>query len=349
MNHHKMNKLYTIIPVLLLIAGISLQSCKKEYDYQKRPYNDIKQFTILGATGDSTKCLISGDTITVYWNPDVTMPATITPKIVVDGKATISPASGTSVPFNNTTVYKVTAEDGTVKTYKLNPVANAPIPSISSASGPLTWLNDTQLSIFGEYFLSNTDASQVTAYLQRVSDGVEIPLTLVSSRTTNYSLLANLPAFSLEQDTGMHKLFVKTGTRVAKSVDVKFLTPYISYAHPVSSLVEDGKPVHSGDKITVNYSFSDDYGGKIASYYHARNIDYVLLYMYPSFEILTIKDGLVKGDNNVEITLPNIDKYIGQTIGQYRFIYKSAPAASALLSSYYLRGFLNLATPVQAK
>lgn len=345
-----MYKIYNLLLFVLFIGGLGLQSCSKtEYDYQKRPYNSIKQFTILGSAGDSTKCLISGDSITVYWNPDVAMPATVAPVIVVDGKATISPASGASVPFTKSTVYTVTAEDGSVKTYRLNPVTKTPIPAISSVSGPITWLNGTQLSIFGEYFLGSTTPDQVIAYMQRVSDGVEIPLTLVSNRTTNYSLLANLPAFSVEQDTGMHKVFVKTGTRVAKSVNVKFLTPFISNANPVSSLVEDGQAVHSGDKITINYSFSDSYGGKIASYYHARNIDYVLIYFSPSFEILTIRDGIVKGDNKVEVTLPNIDKYIGQTVNQYRFIYKSVPVESATLSSYYMRGFLSKTTPVQAR
>lgn len=345
-----MNKSYIIIPILLFIAGFTLQSCRKtEYDYQKRPYNTIKQFTILGSTGDSTKCLISGDSITVYWNPDVPMPATVTPSIVVDGKAVISPASGASVPFNKTTVYTVTAENGDVKTYKLNPVAKVPLPSVSNVLGPIVWMTTNQMSIYGENFLANTDPSQMKIYMQRVSDGVEIPLELENERTTNYSLIAKLPEFTAEQDTGLHRVYVKAGNRVAKSANVRFLTPFISYANPVSSLAEDGKAIHSGDKININYSFSDSYGGKIASYYHARNISEVRIYMSPSFEILTITEGIVRGDNKVEVTLPNIDKYIGQTIGQYRFIYKSVPPEQAASSSYFLRGFPTQTTPVQAR
>ncbi|GAA4322869.1 hypothetical protein GCM10023149_23460 [Mucilaginibacter gynuensis] len=324
------------------MAGLCLSSCKKtEYEYQKRPYNDIKVFTVLNATGDSTKCFISGDSITVNWSPDVALPATITPKIVIDGKATISPASGTAVPFNKTTVYTVTAENGDIKTYKLNPLVGLPTPIISSASGPITWLTTNQMTIFGEYFLSGTDASQLQAYLQRVSDGVEIPLTVDRASITNYGMRATLPDFSAEQDTGMHKLYVKAGNRIAKSFDVRFITPPITNITQSSNLVQDGQPIHSGDKITINYTMSDNYGGKVASYYHARNIDHIRLYFSKTFEIVEIRDGIVKGDNTVEITLPNLDKYKGEYMTQYRFIYKSAPPAEALFSSYYLRGFLS--------
>lgn len=338
------------IGAIIFIAGVSLQSCSKtEYEYQKRPYNDIKQFIISGSTGDAVKCLVSGDSITIYWNPDVELPSTITPTIVVDGKATISPASGASVPFNKNTTYTVTAENGEVKTYRLNPVLTLPIPAISRVSGPLTWLSATQLSIYGEYFLANTDTSEIAAYMQRVSDGFEFPLELVRERTTNYSLVAQLPAFSAEQDTGLHKLFVKAGNRVAEAVDVRFLTPFISHANPVSNLVQEGQAVHSGDSITIHYSFSDDYSGKIAGYYNAKNIDYVVLYFSPSFETIIIPGSRVVTDNTVSIKLPDIDKYIGQTIGQYRFIYKTVPPEQATVSAYYLRGFINTATPVEAK
>ena len=345
-----MLKINNILPVILLVAGFGLQSCEKtEYDYLKRPYNEIKQFVLIGSTGDSTKSLISGDSITIYWNPDVKLPASITPKIVIPENATISPASGVSVPFAKNTVYTVTAENGDKKTYHLNPVLSLPVPSISGVSSPLTWLNSSQLEIYGEYFLASTQPSEIKAYMQRVSDGVEIPLELVANRTTNYALVANLPAFSMEQDTGMHKLFVKAGNRVAQGVNVQFLTPFISHANPVSSLVQDGQDIHSGDSLTINYAFSDSYGGKVAGYYHPKNIDYVLVYFSPSFETVTIKGNLVITDKTVKIKLPDVDKYIGQTVAQYRFIYKSVPAASAISSSYFLRGFLAKTTPVKAK
>jgi hypothetical protein len=243
-----------IIPLILIIAT----SCKKtEYEHEKSPYNNIKQFIIAGSTGDSTKCLISGDSIIIYWNPDVALPANITPSIVVDGKATISPASGATVPFNENTMYTVTAENGDVKTYRINVVLSMPIPAISRVSTPLTWLNSSQIYIYGEYFLANNDTSEIEAYMQRVSDGFEIPLELVRSRTTNYTLVANLPEFTAEQDTGLHKLFVKTGERVSPGIDVQLLTPSISYVTRESSFVQDGQDIHAGDWLTINYTATD--------------------------------------------------------------------------------------------
>ncbi|MFT3824153.1 MAG: hypothetical protein QM731_09540 [Chitinophagaceae bacterium] len=346
-----MFKINNIVPFALLVAGLSVQSCKKtEYEYEKRPYNEIKQFVIVGSTGDSTKSLIAGDSITVYWSADVAQPTTITPKIVIDDKATISPASGQAVAFNKTTTYTVTAEDGSTKTYRLNPVVNIPTPSISLVSGsPMTWLNSTQLGIYGEHFLAANTASEVKAYMQRAKDGFEFPLELVTANITNYSMIAKIPTFSAEQDTGLHKLFVKVGNRVAEPVTVQFLTPYISYANGTSKLVQEGQEIHSGDSLTINYAFNDSYGGKVASYYNAKNIDYILFYVSPAAEWITITADRRVTDDMVRVKMPNIDKYIGQSIVQYRFIYKSVPAASATLSSYYLRGFITTSTPIKAK
>lgn len=338
---------FILVPMIL---GMGLQSCSKtEYEYEQSPYNDILQFVVLGSTGDSTKCLVSGDSITVYWNPDVALPETITPKIVVDDKAVISPASGEAVAFDESTTYTVTAENGATKTYRLKVSLNIPIPTISSATNPLTWLTSTQINIYGEHFLVNAAQQEPNVYMQRVADGVEIPLELVEGRTTNYSMIASLPDFSAEQDTGLHRLYIKYNERITQSTDITFQTPVISHANPVSNLAEDGQDVYSGDKLTINYAFSDNYGGKIASYYHPRNIDYILIYFSPSYQTISISENIEVTDNTVTFTLPDIDEFIGQTIAQYRFIYKSVPPASATSSSYFLRGFLTQPTTVKAK
>ncbi len=341
------NFVLTLTSVMLVLG---FHSCSKtEYEYEKSPYNTIQQFQIIGSNGDSVKCLVSGDSITIHWNPDVELPETITPKIVVDDKATISPVSGEAVPLNESTTYTVMAENGETKTYRLKIVLNIPLPTISSANKSLTWLTQTQINIFGENFLANAEQQVPDVYLQRVADGVEIPLELVEGRTTNYSMLANLPAFSAEQDTGLHRLYIKYHDRVTASTDIRFLVPPITYANPVASLVQDGQDVHSGDKLTVSYAFSDDYNGKIASYYHARNIDYAIVYFSPSYQTINITDNIEFTDNTITFQLPDIDQHIGETIAQYRFIYKSVPPESALFSSYYLRGFPLQPTTVKAK
>ncbi len=333
-----------------LFVGIGLQSCTKTvYEYEKSPNNDILQFVVLGGNGDSVKCLIAGDRITINWNPDVELPSTIEPAIVVDEEATISPASGQAVPLSENTTYTVTAANGETKTYRLKIALNIPIPSISSATTPLTWLLHSQINIFGEHFLVNATEQAPDVYLQRIADGFEIPLTLVESSVSNYSMVANLPAFSAEQDTGLHRLYIKYNDRITQTTDIQLLTPPISHANPVSSLVQDGHDVHSGDNLTVNYAFSDSYGGKVASYYHPDNIDYILLYFSPSYETIAIADNISVTANTVTFQLPDIDKYIGQAIVQYRFIYKTVPPASATSSAYFMRGFLAKEALVKAK
>lgn len=339
-----MRKIYNSISLILVIlAGFGLQSCEKtEYDYLKRPYNEIQQFVVLGSTGDSTKSVIIADSINIYWNPDVALPANITPKIVVDKNATISPASGVSVPFSKNTVYTVTAENGETKTYRLNPILTLPVPSISSVTTPVTWLSTPQINIFGEYFLANTQPSEITAYMQRVADGFEFPLQLVTNQITNYSMVANLPDFSAEHDIGLHKLFVKTGNRVAQSVDVVIQAPSISYTNRVSSLVEEGKNVHPGDSLTINYSVTDSYGGKVASYYSTKDVRTVLLYV--AFDAMIEVNDLVITDNTIKFKVPEtFDKYIGQSILQCRLFFKTAPQDQATLTAY--RHTMYLATP----
>ena len=345
-----MRKIYHSIPlVLVILTGLSLQSCEKtEYDYLKRPYNDIQQFVVLGSTGDSTKSVIIGDSINIYWNPDVPLPSNITPKIVVDKNATISPASGASVPFNKNTIYTVTAENGDVKTYRLNPVLTLPVPSISSVSTPLTWLNSTQVNIFGEYFLANTQPSEIKAYMQRVSDGFEFPLQLVANRITNYSIVANLPDFSAEQDIGLHKLYVKAGNRVAKSVDVIFQAPSISFTNRIASLVQEGKDVHPGDSLTINYAVSDSYGGKVAGYYSTKNVRTVLLYV--AFDAMIEVNDLVITDSTIKFKVPEtFDQYIGQSILQCRLFFKTAPQDQATLTAYRHTMYLTTPSPIVAK
>ncbi len=347
-----MRHTYNFFLFSLFILVVYFQSCTKtEYEYEKRPYTDIKQFVIIGSDGDSAKCLIIKDTITVYWNPDITLPANVTPSIVIDEKATITPASGESISFKDNTTYTVTAEDGTTKIYTLKIVLNLPTPVLSGVQpASATWITNSFLNIYGEYLLANADTSDLSAYMQRVSDGFEIPLELDRNRITNYSLIAVLPAFSAEQDTGLHKVFVKSKNRIAESIDVQFNTPVISHANPVSNMVQEGQPIHSGDSLTINYSLSDVYDGKIAGYYHARNVDHILFYVAPSYEWVTIpKENIAYTDNTVTFKLPDVDKYIGQNIVQYRFIYNSVPAASATLSTYFLRGFITNNTPIEAK
>lgn len=328
-----MNKINTIIPFLLLVIGVSFQSCKKtELEYEKSPLTNIRRFTVLGSEGDSTRSLISGDSITIFWNPDVALPANITPTIILEDGATISPASGQAVPFNKTTVYTVTAQNGTTKTYRLNPSNKIPYPVVSLVN-TAAWLSTTQLNIGGEYFLANADTANISVYMQRVSDGFEFPLTVIKAQTTNYSIRATLPAFSAIHDIGIHRLFVKAGNRIASPYEVNMLIPAISNVTRVSDLLQKGKDVHVGDTLTFTYSATDNYDGKIANYYSLNGVQSVLLFIdYDN--MIPVTNFTISG-NTLKLVVPEKMKdYIGREMPQCRFLFKAVPQESNNLTAY---------------
>lgn len=129
----------------LLLLTVLFASCSKtELEQAKSPYLDILSFKLTNTFNgiDSLDAVISGDSISIYWDQDVEKPAKITPIIKLSKGATISPASGEAVDFSNETIYTVKAEDGTTKTYRLTPILNTPIPVVSlfTTTNPvLTW------------------------------------------------------------------------------------------------------------------------------------------------------------------------------------------------------------------
>lgn len=125
-----MKSIYLYISILFLF---SLNACKKEYP--ALPYTDILAFSVKDANGEPLKAVIENNEIILSWPVGQTVPQEIVPSIIVADKATISPAAGTKVSLNESVVYTVTAEDGTVSTYKLKPVVNSFIPMIRAFHG----------------------------------------------------------------------------------------------------------------------------------------------------------------------------------------------------------------------
>lgn len=166
---------YILILCLLLFVT---SACKKEYP--SLPYSEIINFTIKDNNGASIKAAIENNEITLYWPPEQTVPENISPVITVSDKATIKPASGTTVKFDENTAFTVTAEDGKTTTYKLKPVVNATKPYISSVSvldynGYFYTEINTDITINGDYFNTNPDLTKV--YFIN-NDNAEIPATI---------------------------------------------------------------------------------------------------------------------------------------------------------------------------
>lgn len=252
---------------IALLAFVCQSCTKTETTLEKRPYKTIERFALVGYTGDSINAVIHESNIIVYWADDAPLPATITPHIAVSAHATISPASGTAVTFDSTTVYTVTAEDGTTQTYRLKPVINNPVPKISAISpSDLLWVSSPTLTVKGEY-LVNKDTT-VHVYAQRMRDGYEFDLKLEKSGITATQIIATLPDYTEQMDTGMHRIFVKVGGRVSEDKQVRLRKPDFRFRIPSLlhfQILEAGQTLHAGDSLTIR--IWDDLNGSVTRWY----------------------------------------------------------------------------------
>lgn len=265
-----MKRLFTIVLTLSACIFFMLEACtKKEYEYEKLPYNNIESFVLMGYAGDSINATINNGNIIVYWAAETTMPVTIRPNIVISADATISPASGTEVPFNTETIYTVTAQDGTKQTFRLKPVINHAVPKISLISPDnLHWISSTKVVVSGEYFLTG-DTADVHVYAQRLSDGFEFDLPVNYKELTMTSITANLPDYTNSQDTGAHKIWVKIGDRISDEKMVNIRMPDIDGTGMINLTFEEaGKTLVAGDSMTLK--FWDNYNGNVSKWYKKR-------------------------------------------------------------------------------
>ena len=164
----------------LLITLLALSSCKKEYP--NLPYTDLLNFSIKDANGETLKGAIENGEIIIYWPPQQAQPATISPEITVAEKASVSPSSGSAVPFSQNTSYTVTAEDGTSASYKLKIVVNSPLPVLNAVYGLMTYntkvfINTSDvIQVAGDYFdktPGNTKVVLINANNQEVEAKIE--------------------------------------------------------------------------------------------------------------------------------------------------------------------------------
>lgn len=111
----------------ILSFGLLLAACKKETEQAPSPHTRIASFKV-EAGEEMMMAAMSGDSIVMYWPFHIATPESIQPQIEVSEGATLSPASGASVPFRTGTAYTVKAQNGTEKKYFLKVVLNqAPI------------------------------------------------------------------------------------------------------------------------------------------------------------------------------------------------------------------------------
>ena len=120
----------------LFILGavvVLLQGCVREDHFGKSNRSEIKTFVIPGQSGSS---VINNDSLTVV----VTMPETITDfmlapsEISLSNFATVTPEVGQVQDFSSPVEYFVTAEDGSVRVYKVSVLRGGSQPQLDNSS-----------------------------------------------------------------------------------------------------------------------------------------------------------------------------------------------------------------------
>ena len=192
----------------LMITSFFLSSCKKEYpDY---PYNEITSFEVKIAEENILKAVLEGNEIILYWPPFQTMPDSIAPEISVSDRAAISPASGAMIPFSDGFTYNVTAQDGSVQSFKLKISANTPDPGFYLRTDATNGVYNLNIEgsfnqICGNYIIPDTFATKV--YFFNAKAG-EVNVTKYISSLAQIRIQINIPSTI---DTGYYNFRVISG------------------------------------------------------------------------------------------------------------------------------------------
>jgi hypothetical protein len=168
--------------LLLLCLFSTFSACKKEYE--DFPYADIVSFTIKDADGNPLKAVIDEKNLTIYWPSGQAVPDNIAPAIVVSERANVSPASGQSVAFKETTRFVVTAQNGTTKEYLIKKVINQPLLKINISSGISVYNNKnfvnrgSNINVTGDNIIANKE--QTKAFLVNTANNTEKEIAIAT-------------------------------------------------------------------------------------------------------------------------------------------------------------------------
>ena len=227
--------------------------------------NRIVAFKVEEFSPDTVlEAAIKDDSLIVYWPTYKTIPATISPDIIIPEGATIDPSSRESVPFETGTKYLVTAEDQSEKEYTLKVVLYQPVPWYGDSQsrnnldqiGIVPDLGGSRLLV-GDFFVPDT--IQTRMYIINLETKKETRLN-IRSITINQILL-EIPA-SIEP--GYYSTKLISGIHSIEDDSV-----WLRYPQPDLFFWDDSPVVEQGSTFTVN-------GTDI------RDIDKVHLYIFNS-------------------------------------------------------------------
>ena len=228
--------------------------------------NQIIAFQLEEFSADTVlEAAIKEDSLIVYWPSSIKpAPATISPIILVPEGASVTPASGESVPFETGTSFTVTAEDRNEKTYFLKVVFYQPEPYYNSGSGAVRFfdrndirylevINDIEafgiyndVRLDGDFFLTDTTKTRLVLTHLESNEQTVFPAL---SRTTVAQAFFRIPE---DLERGYYSSALETGRKAIEedSVWVKHPDPIINW--PGSLTVEQGQ------EFKVNGSFIED-------------------------------------------------------------------------------------------
>jgi hypothetical protein len=248
---HKNSFAYTLLAGLLFPLG----SCQTETEYEyvtenaRYPYKEITTFSI--KAGDlNLAAAVAGEEVTVYWPYTVDLPATIAPVITVSEKATIQPASGATVPFEDGVKYTVTAQDGGTTTYTLKVIVNQPEISIPQEDVTSIAIFGGTLDIRGQNFMMDKSKNKVFL-IDKVGVETELSIyTIDDLLGTGFgtNIGANIPAEGVSIDTGSYRVKVISGARTVVTPE-----PWarVRYAFPTFTPIESSLTVQAGETFTL--------------------------------------------------------------------------------------------------
>ena len=193
-------------------------------------FNHIVSFQVKEFSADTVlKAAIKDDSLIVYWPLYKPQPATIAPDIIVADGATITPASGESVPFTTGTTYTVSAEDESKQKYALKVVIYQPEPIYRSGNAVLQIVmpdtGPTTFQLNGDHLIPDTAQTSLYMIDWATEEETKMRTTSVTPTRLRFEVPEDFPK-------GYYRTRLVSGTRMVSKQDslwVKFPAPRIAW------------------------------------------------------------------------------------------------------------------------
>lgn len=302
-------------------------SCSDEYlDY---PFNDIEKFDLSDAEGNTLKATVTSDSILVYWPPFQPVPESIVPSISVSENAKVSPASGTEVAFSEETVYTVTAQDGSTRTYTLKPITKRPATTL-------------EFHIGTTYSMGGDAGNQLFELRGEFIDTLSAKITLIDS-ITGQRFPVDRKYFTSFGITRLHVSGLpydnEAGIVAGRWYRLEFASDFYNVTFPAYyinpstrstafsfSATIDQTEVTAGGQLTISYSLS----GESAPYFEGNFMDAGITVLDPngnyiesSAKAKLISDSGTRLTYQLPTTVTADYKIAGVNINNSRFIIQS--------------------------